>query len=82
MTFGQGFNSDSALFSDTHRAKAITKTCTDCRCGIKRGLRCGPCRDIAAERRRQDAYAAKKAAAAIGQFAPQAVGRATDDRGA
>jgi hypothetical protein len=28
---------------------------------INRGLRCGPCRDIAGERRRQEAYAAKKA---------------------
>ena len=61
MTYGQGFNSDSTLCSDNRRAKANTK-CIDCGCLINRGLRCGPCRDIAGERRRQDAYAAKKAA--------------------
>jgi hypothetical protein len=46
---------------DNRRAKANTK-CIDCGCLINRGLRCGPCRDIAGERRRQEAYAAKKAA--------------------
>jgi hypothetical protein len=61
MTYGQGFNSDSTLCSDNRRAKANTK-CIDCGCLINRGLRCGPCRDIADERRRQEAYAAKKAA--------------------
>jgi hypothetical protein len=61
MTYGQGLNSDSTLCSDNRRAKANTK-CIDCGCLINRGLRCGPCRDIADERRRQDAYAAKKAA--------------------
>lgn len=44
------------------RTKPDTKTCIGCRCLINRGVRCGPCRDIADERRRQAAYAAKKAA--------------------
>ena len=65
MTYGRGLgNSGSALCTDARRAKANTKNCTDCGCSIKRGLRCGPCSDIAGERRRQDAYAAKKALAA------------------
>jgi hypothetical protein len=37
------------------------RICLDCRCYIDRGLRCGPCRDIADENRRQAAYALKKA---------------------
>jgi hypothetical protein len=56
-------NSVSTLCSDNRRAKANTKACIGCGCLINRGLRCGPCRDIAAEQRRQAAYAAKKARA-------------------
>lgn len=48
----------------TRDVKASGKKCIDCGCLIKRGLRCAPCRDIAYERRRQAAYAAKKAALA------------------
>ena len=46
------------------RAKPRNRTCIDCACQIKRGLRCGPCRDLADERRRQAAYVAKKASQA------------------
>jgi hypothetical protein len=54
MTYGQIFTN--------RRAKPSTKICIGCGCLINRGLRCGPCRDIVGERRRQEAYAAKKAA--------------------
>jgi len=49
--------------SPNRRTKPSTKVCIGCGCLINRGLRCGPCRDIAAEQRRQAAYAAKKARA-------------------
>jgi len=48
--------------SPNRRAKPSTKVCIGCGCLINRGLRCGPCRDVAGEVRRQEAYAAKKAA--------------------
>jgi hypothetical protein len=47
------------------RIKTRLKTCIGCGCRIYRGLRCGPCRDVADERRRQAAYAAKKQAKLI-----------------
>ena len=44
------------------RIKTNIRACIECGCKINRGLRCGPCRDVADERRRQAAYAAKKRA--------------------
>jgi hypothetical protein len=52
----------SSLSNLDRRAKSNMKACIGCGCSINRGLRCGPCRDIADERRRQSAYAAKKKA--------------------
>ena len=34
--------------SPNRRAKPSTKVCIGCGCLINRGLRCGPCRDVAA----------------------------------
>jgi hypothetical protein len=52
MIYGKGHtNSDSTLGGDIRRTKTKTKTCIDCGCSIKRGLRCAPCRDIADGRR-------------------------------
>ena len=59
----QGFINSNSTVCDTRRAEAIIKN-ADCRCGIKRGPPCGRCQDIAAERRRQDAYRVKKASMA------------------
>jgi hypothetical protein len=52
----------SSLSNLDRRAKSNMKACIGCGCSINRGLRCGPYRDIADERRRQSAYAAKKKA--------------------
>ena len=63
MIYGKSHtNSNSTLGGDIRRTKIKTKACIDCRCSIKRGLRCAPCRDIADERRRRDAYLAKRTA--------------------
>lgn len=57
MTFrGRLNNSDNTQVSDGRRAKAINRHCIDCDILIMRGLRCGPCRDAADEKRRRDAY--------------------------
>lgn len=61
MTFrGRLTNSDNSQVSDGRRAKAINRHCIDCDILILRGLRCGPCRDVADEKRRRNAYLQSK----------------------